>query len=74
MTTVRELDPVLITVDAESLTDGRTVLAGAVGTVLAVKPDGTCLVEVALAPQTADSDGDFVQVVLATGQYEVVRP
>jgi len=27
-----------------------------------------------LTPQTADADGDFVQAVLAEGQYEVIRP
>jgi hypothetical protein len=34
--------------------------------------DGTCLVELAFRPQTADQDGDFVQAVLAEGQYEII--
>jgi hypothetical protein len=41
------------------------------GAVLDAKPDGTILAEFAFAPQTADSDGDFVQGVLTAGQYEV---
>jgi hypothetical protein len=43
------------------------------GAVLDAKPDGTCLAEFAFAPQTADTDGDFVQAVLTEGQYEIIR-
>lgn len=27
-----------------------------------------------VAPKTADQDGDFVQAVLAEGQYEIINP
>ena len=47
--------PVRTTVAAESIFDGRTVLSGTEGTVLETKPDGTCLVKLALTPQTADT-------------------
>jgi hypothetical protein len=43
------------------------------GAVLDAKPDGSCLAEFAFAPQTADTDGDFVQAVLTKGQYEIIR-
>jgi hypothetical protein len=49
------------------------VPAGTEGAVLNAGPDGSCLAGVALAPRTADDDGDFVQVVLADGQDEVIR-
>lgn len=42
------------------------------GAVLEVMPDGTCLVKLAIRPQTAYQDGDFVQVVLTQGQYEII--
>jgi hypothetical protein len=42
--------------------------------VLEAMPDGTCLVELAFTPQTADQDGDFVQAVLAEEQYEIIKP
>jgi hypothetical protein len=44
------------------------------GAVLEVMSDGTCLVELAFRPQTADQDGDFVQAVLAEGLYEIIEP
>jgi hypothetical protein len=44
------------------------------GAVLEVMPDGTCLVELAFRSQTAGQDGDFVQAVLAGGQYEIIEP
>ncbi len=44
------------------------------GVVLEAMPDGACLVEVAFAPQTADSDGDFAQAVVAEDQYEIIQP
>ena len=47
--------------------------AGIRGAVLDAKPDGTCLAEFAFAPQTADTDGNFVQAVLTQGQYEIIR-
>jgi hypothetical protein len=62
------------TVAAESLFDGRVIPSGAKGVVLEAKPDGTCLVELVLTPQTSDVDGDFVEAVLAEGQYEIARP
>jgi hypothetical protein len=74
MTAARQYDSVRITVAAESLFDGRTIPAGMEGVVLEAKPDGTCLVELAFAPQTADQDGDFVQAVLSEGQYEIINP
>jgi hypothetical protein len=74
MTVARENDSVRTTAAAESLFDGRTIPAGMAGVVLEAKPDGTCLVELAFKPQTADEDGDFVQAVLAEGQYEIIKP
>ena len=74
MTAARQYDSVRITVPAVSLFDGRSVPAGMVGAVLEVMSDGTCLVELAFRPQTADQDGDFVQAVLAEGQYEIIEP
>jgi hypothetical protein len=74
MTTAKQHDSIRTTAAADSLFDGRTIPPGAEGTVLEAKPDGTCLVELVLTPQTADADGDFVQAVLAEGQYEVIRP
>jgi hypothetical protein len=74
MTAARQYDSVRTLVAAESLFDGRTVPAGMEGVVLEAKPDGTCLVEVAVTPQTADQDGDFVQAVLTEGQYEIIKP
>jgi hypothetical protein len=53
--------------------DGRTIPAGMKGTVLEARPDGSCLAEFAFAPQTADSDGDFVQGILTRDQYEVIE-
>jgi hypothetical protein len=72
MTTARQNESVRTTAAAESIFDGRAIPPGAEGTVLETKPDGTCLVELVLTPQTADADGDFVQVVLSEGQYEVI--
>ena len=40
---------------------------------LDAKPDGSILAEFAFSPQTADSDGDFVQGVLTAGQYEAIQ-
>jgi hypothetical protein len=73
MNGAREYDSVRTMTATESVFDRRVVPAGAEGAVLDARPDGSCLVEVALAPQTADDDGDFVQVVLADGQYEVIQ-
>jgi hypothetical protein len=44
------------------------------GVVLEAMPDGACLVEVAFAPLTADSDGDFAQALVAEDQYEIIQP
>jgi hypothetical protein len=74
MTAARQYDSVRTTMPAVSLFDGRTIPAGMVGAVLEVLPDGTCLVELAFRPQTADQDGDFVQTELAEGQYEIIAP
>jgi hypothetical protein len=73
MTVARQYDSVRITAPVKSLFDGRTIPAGMEGVVLEAKPDGTCLVELAFRPQTADQDGDFVQAVLSEGQYEIIN-
>jgi hypothetical protein len=72
MTAAREYDSVRTTTDIVS-DDGRTIPAGTRDTVLDAKPDGSCLAEFAFAPQTAGTDGDFVQGVLAEGQYEIIQ-
>jgi hypothetical protein len=43
------------------------------GTRTIAELDGSCLAEFAFAPQTADSDGDFVQGILTRDQYEVIE-
>lgn len=70
--TAREYDSVRTTTDIVS-DDGRTIPAGVRGAVIDVRPDGTCLAEFAFAPQTADTNGDFVQAVLTKSQYEIIR-
>ena len=72
MTAAREYDSVRTTIEIVS-DDGRTIPAGMRGAVLDAKTDGTCLAEFAFTPQTADTDGDFVQGVLTEGQYEIIR-
>ena len=72
MTAAREYDSVRTTTDIVS-DDGRTIPAGMRGAVLETWPDGSILVDFAFAPQTADTDGDFVQGVLTEGQYEIIR-
>jgi hypothetical protein len=72
MTAAREYDSVRITTDIVS-DDGRTIPAGMTGAVLETWPDGGILVDFAFAPQTADTDGDFVQGVVTQGQYEVIQ-
>jgi hypothetical protein len=72
MTAAREYDSVRTTTDVVS-DDGRTIPAGMRGAVLETWPDGSILVDFAFTPQTADTDGDFVQSVLIEGQYEVIR-
>jgi len=74
MTAARQYDSVRTTAATESIFDGRTIPAGAEGMVLEARPDGACLVEVTLAPQTESHDGDFVQTVLAQDQYEIIQP
>jgi hypothetical protein len=74
MTAAKQNDSVRTTATVESLFDGRIIPAGMEGVVLEAKPDGTCLVELAFRPQTSDQDGDFVQAVLTTGQYEIIEP
>jgi hypothetical protein len=72
MTAAREYDSIRSTAGTESVYDGRTIPAGMRGAVLDARPDGSILAEFAFSPQTADSDGDFVQGVLTAGQYEVI--
>ena len=72
MTAAREYDSVRTTTDIVS-DDGRTIPAGTRGVVLHATPGGTCLAEFAFTPQTADTDGDFVQGILAEGQYEIIQ-
>jgi len=73
MTAAKEYGLIRTTADAESIFDGRTIPAGMKGTVLEARSDGSCLVEFAFAPQTADSDGDFVQGILTRDQYEIIE-
>jgi hypothetical protein len=73
MTAPRELDSVRSTADTKSIFDDRTIPAGMRGAVLETWPDGSILVDFAFAPQTDDTDGDFVQGVLTQGQYEVIQ-
>jgi len=42
------------------------------GVVLAAKPDGTCLAEMAFTPQTADQDGDYART--SGGRTGLTRP
>jgi hypothetical protein len=35
--------------------------------------DGTCLAEVTVTPRADSQDGDFVQIMLAQGRYEVLQ-
>jgi hypothetical protein len=72
MNAARQNDSVRTTAAAESIFDGRTIPAGTDGMVLEARPDGTCLVEVTLTPQTASHDGDFAQTVLTQDQYEII--
>ena len=74
MTTARQYESVRTTTAAESVFDGRIIPAGMEGVVLEARADGTCLVELALVPQAPGRDGDFVQAVLAEGQYEIIKP
>jgi hypothetical protein len=74
MSAARQLDRVRTKADAESVFDGRTVPVGVEGTVLEARADGTCVAEVALTPQIGSGgDGDFVLIVLAQDQYEVLQ-
>jgi len=73
MTEPRQLDSVRSTADRKSIFDDRTIPAGMRGAVLETWPDGTILVDFAFAPQTDDTDGDFVQGFLTQGQYEVIE-
>ena len=73
MTPAKQYDSVRTTADSESIFDGRTIPAGTKGMVLEVMPDGVCLVEIAFEPQTADSDGDFAQTLVAEDQYEIIQ-
>jgi hypothetical protein len=72
MAAARELDSVRTTADVQS-DDGRTIPAGMTGSVLAARPDGSCLAEFAFTPQSREHDGDFVQAGLTAGQYEIIH-
>ena len=72
MTAAQEYNSVRTTTDIVS-DDGRTIPAGMRGAVLDARPDGTCLAEFAFTPQTAGTDGNFVQGVLTEGQYEIIQ-
>jgi len=74
MTAARQNSSVRTTAAAESIFDGRAIPAGTEGMVLEARPDGTCLVEVTLMPQTASDDGDFAQIVITPDQYEIIQP
>jgi hypothetical protein len=74
VTTARQYDSVRTTAAAESVFDGRIIPAGTEGVVLEARADGTCLVELALTPQTSSRDGDFMQAVFVKGQYQVIDP
>lgn len=73
MTAARQYGLIRTTADTESIFDGRTIPAGLKGTVLETRSDGSCLAEFAFTPQTADSDGDFVQGILTQDQYEIIE-
>jgi hypothetical protein len=72
MTAAREYGLIRTTANAQSIFDDRTIPAGMKGTVLEARSDGSCLAEFAFAPQTVDSDGDFVQGIVIRGQYEII--
>lgn len=65
MTAAQEHDSVRPGAGTGSVFDGRTVPAGMRGAVLDAMPGGGILAGFAVAPQTAESDGDFVQGVLS---------
>ena len=73
MTAAKEYGLISTTAATENIFDGRTIPAGMKGTVLEARPDGSCLAEFAFAPQTADTDGDFVQGILTRDQYEIIE-
>ena len=71
MTAAKEYGLIRTTAATESIFDGQIIPVGMKGTVLEARPDGSCLAEFAFAPQTADTDGDFVQGILTRDQYEI---
>jgi hypothetical protein len=73
MTAAKEYGLIRTTAATESIFDSRTIPTGMKGTVLEARPDGSCLAEFAFAPQTADTDGDFVQGILTRDQYEIIE-
>lgn len=73
MTTVKELDSIRTTVDVKDIDEGRTIPASTEGAVVDVYPDGGCLVDITLRPQTEDDPGDFVQAELKPDQFEVIQ-
>lgn len=69
----KEGDTVRIDVELKSVFGERPVPAGLEGLVVSTFKDGAIEADIALRPQTADDDGDFVQVIAAEGQYTVTR-
>lgn len=75
MTPPREGDLVRLTAPAGTLFGAAVIPAGADGVVLMAWPDGACLAEFALRPQSAGHDGEPARAALAASQYEVTgRP
>jgi hypothetical protein len=77
-------DPVRTTTETDSVFECLIIPAGAEGTVLETMPDGSCLAELQLLPPTGEDDvddyrqamlaeGNFPQVVLTEGEYEIIQ-
>lgn len=69
---VKDNDVVRLEVETTDIFTERTVPAGTEGTVIYVKGE-ECLVEVTFREQTEEDDGDFGQVAVLPGQYEVIH-
>lgn len=70
--TVKKNDLVRTRIDTTSVYDDRPVPAGTTCTVVDL-PDGGIMADVTFREQTADDDGEFDQIALLHGQYEVIR-
>lgn len=70
---IRENDVVRTLADLQSLWDERPVPAGTMCTVAEIHDDGGLIADVTFRPQAQTHDGEYDQVVLAAGQYEVIR-